>query len=200
MSHTNSTTNYQLPQFVGTDTPGWLTDVNGAMADIDAAIYARQQAVATNSNDIASLSSRMSTAESDLSVAESDIETLEGSVNTLNTTVGDQGVAISNNTSNISALNTTVSDIQSKVPVQTAVTMAAASWNASDEYEFADASITANSIITLGVAVGCTAAEMAAFNAASLRPVSVTAGTGFTVHADGDVPNIDIPVVIVREG
>ena len=35
MSHTNSTANYNLPQFVGTDTPAWLTDVNGAMSAID---------------------------------------------------------------------------------------------------------------------------------------------------------------------
>lgn len=35
MSHTNSTTNYNLPQFVGTDKPTWLNDVNGAMSAID---------------------------------------------------------------------------------------------------------------------------------------------------------------------
>lgn len=38
MSHSNSTANYNLPQFVGTDTPAWLTDVNGAFEDIDSAI------------------------------------------------------------------------------------------------------------------------------------------------------------------
>ena len=35
MSHTNSTTNYNLPQFIGTDKPTWLNDVNGAMSAID---------------------------------------------------------------------------------------------------------------------------------------------------------------------
>ena len=35
MSHTNSTTNYSLPQFISTDKPAWLTDINGAFADID---------------------------------------------------------------------------------------------------------------------------------------------------------------------
>lgn len=35
MSHTNSTTNYSLPQFITTDKPGWLTDINGAFSDID---------------------------------------------------------------------------------------------------------------------------------------------------------------------
>ena len=42
MSHTNSTTNYSLPQFITTDKPAWLTDVNNAYADIDAGIYAAQ--------------------------------------------------------------------------------------------------------------------------------------------------------------
>lgn len=40
MAHTNSTPNYNLPQFLGTDKPAWLTDVNNAMSDIDAAIAA----------------------------------------------------------------------------------------------------------------------------------------------------------------
>lgn len=35
MSHTNSTTNYSLPQFIGTDKPAWLTDINGAFSTID---------------------------------------------------------------------------------------------------------------------------------------------------------------------
>ena len=39
MAHTNSTTNYNLPQFISTDKPAWLSDVNGAMSDIDTAIH-----------------------------------------------------------------------------------------------------------------------------------------------------------------
>lgn len=38
MAHTNSTTNYQLPQFLPTDKPAWLVDVNPAYAAIDTAI------------------------------------------------------------------------------------------------------------------------------------------------------------------
>ena len=44
MSHTNSTTNYNLPQFVTTDKPAWLTDINNAFYDIDAAIKAAKTA------------------------------------------------------------------------------------------------------------------------------------------------------------
>ena len=35
MSHTNSTTNYSLPQFVTSDKPAWLTDINNAYLAID---------------------------------------------------------------------------------------------------------------------------------------------------------------------
>ena len=38
MSHTNSTTNYSLPQFLTTDKPAWLTDVNNAYLAIDTAM------------------------------------------------------------------------------------------------------------------------------------------------------------------
>lgn len=37
MSATNKTANYELPKFVGTDKPSWLTDFNGAMTKIDTA-------------------------------------------------------------------------------------------------------------------------------------------------------------------
>ena len=42
MAHTNSTTHYELPQFVTTDKPAWLTDFNGAMSAIDTGIYNAQ--------------------------------------------------------------------------------------------------------------------------------------------------------------
>lgn len=39
MGHTNTTTHYQLPQFVSTDKAGWLTDVNEGYEKIDTALY-----------------------------------------------------------------------------------------------------------------------------------------------------------------
>ena len=44
MSHTNSTANYSLPQFISTDKPAWLTDVNNAYSAIDTAIKAASDA------------------------------------------------------------------------------------------------------------------------------------------------------------
>lgn len=42
MAHTNSTTNYNLPQFLPTDKPAWLTDVNAAYASIDIGMHNAQ--------------------------------------------------------------------------------------------------------------------------------------------------------------
>lgn len=44
MAHTNSTANYNLPQFLSTDKPAWLTDINNAFYDIDAALKANADA------------------------------------------------------------------------------------------------------------------------------------------------------------
>ena len=44
MSHTNSTTNYSLPQFITTDKPAWLTDINNAFLAIDNGMDAAKDA------------------------------------------------------------------------------------------------------------------------------------------------------------
>lgn len=44
MSHTNSTTNYALPQFLTTDKPAWLTDINNAFLAIDNGMDAAKDA------------------------------------------------------------------------------------------------------------------------------------------------------------
>lgn len=198
MSHTNSTANYALPQFVGSDTPGWLTDVNSAMADIDAAIYARQQGVSTNANNITALDSRLTTAEGAISDAEADVTNLQGRMTAAEGTISSNTTAIGDNTANISALNTIVSGIQAKMPVIVNVTLNAADW-ASGVYTIADAAVTANSIINLGIAADPSAADAEAFQKANIQPGVITAGTGFTIKAIGDVPASDIAVVYTRQ-
>lgn len=47
MSATNKTSNYNLPEFVGTDKPSWLTDFNGAMTKIDTALHKLSQGQAS---------------------------------------------------------------------------------------------------------------------------------------------------------
>lgn len=202
MSHTNTTTNYNLPQFIGSDTPGWLTDVNGAMSAIDAAIYARQTSIATNSNDIASLGGRMTTAEGKIANLESDINTpvtgLDARMTQAESDIGDNASNIATNTGDISALNTAVSNIQAARPRIVDVTLAALDWNAG-EIAIADANVTAKSIINIGLAANPAGTEINAWNEAVIVPGTVTPGVGFTIKTNNVTPTIDIDVTYTRE-
>ena len=55
MAHTNSTANYELSQFLGTDKPAWLVDYNGDMLKIDTALKANADAEAASAEDIQEL-------------------------------------------------------------------------------------------------------------------------------------------------
>lgn len=62
MSHSNSTQNYGLPQFVASDKPAWLTDINSAYADIDTGIHNAQAAADDAQDDATQALSDASTA------------------------------------------------------------------------------------------------------------------------------------------
>lgn len=98
MSATNSTTNYQLPQFIQTDKPSWLGDFNGAMRDIDTQMKTNADGVAANAANITTLGSSVSTNTSDIS-------TLNTNVSTLSSTVSTQGSDISSLQSSVSTLS-----------------------------------------------------------------------------------------------
>ena len=61
MSHTNSTTNYNLPQFVGTDKPTWLNDVNGAFSAIDTQMKANADSATSASTTATTASNAVGT-------------------------------------------------------------------------------------------------------------------------------------------
>ena len=73
MSATNKTTNIELPLFIGTDVPSWLTDWNGAMTTLD--------------TNIATIKSNAETAKSDAANAEESAAQTAQSLITLNNTV-----------------------------------------------------------------------------------------------------------------
>lgn len=98
--HSGETTNYDLPQFVGTDKPTWLGDFNTAMASIDAGM-------AENASDITSLGTRVTSAESAASQASTDVASLTSTVSTLSSNVQSATTTANNAQSTAtSALNT----------------------------------------------------------------------------------------------
>ena len=70
MGHTNSTTNYGLPQFLTTDKPAWLTDINGAMSDIDTGLHTAQSDATTAGNNATQALSDASAAATAASAAD----------------------------------------------------------------------------------------------------------------------------------
>ena len=87
MAHTNETTNYELPIFLGTDKPSWLNDFNGAMTDIDTQMKANADAAAAAYNKadgadgaVTALAGRVTTAEDDIDTLEGKVSTLEGDI------------------------------------------------------------------------------------------------------------------------
>ena len=95
MSATNSTTNYALPIFIGTDKPAWLVDWNSAMTDIDAAIKGVdtdvQGAIVDISglnSTVASHTSTLSTISGQITVINTNLNSATGNINTINSLIG----------------------------------------------------------------------------------------------------------------
>ena len=74
MGATNTTTYYNLSQFIGTDKPAWLQDYNGDMLKIDTAINAAKVA-ADNAANAAS-------------AAQGDATSALGNIASINTIIG----------------------------------------------------------------------------------------------------------------
>ena len=95
MSATNSTANYNLPVFLATDKPAWLTDWNGAMNAIDTAIHTAhatadgaQTTAGTATADIATINASLSTITSNISSLTTTVNGNTGSINTINSLIG----------------------------------------------------------------------------------------------------------------
>lgn len=101
MGHTNSTTNYALPQFIGTDKPAWLTDVNSAFGTIDTSIKDASDSAAGAASAAAAAASTAGSAQTAAANAQ--------------TTATNAATLAGNNSTAIAALQSTVSALQSTV-------------------------------------------------------------------------------------
>lgn len=84
MSHTNSTTNYGFPQFLGTDKPTWLGDVNTAYADIDRQMKVNADAAATADTKATAAAGAVSDLTPRVSDLESNVDGLADEISNLN--------------------------------------------------------------------------------------------------------------------
>lgn len=99
--HTNSTSNYELPQFIGTDKPQWLTDINQAFVSIDTAIHAVSVLANLNSTKIGDLNDLSTDNKIDLVSA---INEVDSHTDSNTNTIAGHTTAISANTTAIGNL------------------------------------------------------------------------------------------------
>ena len=122
MSATNKTTYYELPVFIATDEPKWLTDWNGAMNIIDGAIAEAKSAAdnaqtTANANALAiqGLGDSVSTISTALSTLTTTVNTLNGAVNTINELLGN-GTPTTTDKTIIGAINELKAEIDALAP------------------------------------------------------------------------------------
>lgn len=82
MASTNKTTNYLLPQFIGTDKPTWLGDINSAMSAIDTQMKANADAAsaAAATANAAAPNSTVESIAGDVSQLQNDVTQLQNDV------------------------------------------------------------------------------------------------------------------------
>ena len=118
MSSTNKTSNLELSQFIGTDSPKWLTDYNSDMQKIDAGVSAVQtQADATDlvvsghTSSIQSNTQSISDQQTAITSLRADVTAAQGSINTINSLIGN-GEPTTTDKTIIGAINELAAEIE----------------------------------------------------------------------------------------
>lgn len=104
MGATNSTTNLQLPQFIGTDKPSWLGDFNGAMLKVD-------NFAGKAESDIGTVTATANAAKATAEAAEAAVGALETTVEQHTTEISDAMADIASIEADITAINNKIIDI-----------------------------------------------------------------------------------------
>lgn len=117
MSSTNKTTNLELSQFIGSDSPKWLTDYNADMEKIDAGyqtVKAQSDAtdlvVGGHTSSISTLQSTVTDQGTAITDLRTDVNGNSGSINTINSLIGN-GEPTTTDKTLIGAINELNSDI-----------------------------------------------------------------------------------------
>ena len=82
MAATNTTSNYDLPVFLGTDKPSWLVDWNGAMNAIDKALHELSQGQAAGVTK-QYVDDKISTVTSAIQAVSKNVETMQTALTAL---------------------------------------------------------------------------------------------------------------------
>lgn len=96
MSYANGTTHYNLPQTVGSDKRDWF-DTNEAFADVDAALHTAYEVSDNAASDITTIKSTILDLEATDTTLRNDVDTNTGNITALNTSVTNLSNTVSDN-------------------------------------------------------------------------------------------------------
>ena len=189
MSHTNSTSHYSLPQFVGTDIPTWLGDFNAAMTAIDNGI----NSAATTAGSASTTAAQAST---DAAAAQASANSAINSAASASQAASDAAAAVTAEKERAEGAETAI--INSIPSTTVNMTLYAETWN-NGSYTITNDLITSTSNQEIVTAVGITADQYNALSAAVIVDGGQSAGS-LTIKALGTVPTIDVPIRIIFRG
>ena len=189
MSHTNSTSHYSLPQFVGTDIPTWLGDFNSAMTAIDNGI----NSAATTAGSASTTAAQAST---DAAAAQAAANSAISSAASASQAASDAAAAVTTEKERAEAAETAITNSIPSTTVST--TLYAATWN-NGAYTITNDLITSTSNQEIIPAVGITKDQYKAMSAAMIVDNGQTTGS-MTLKALGTVPTVNIPIRIIYRG
>lgn len=112
---TNKTTNYELPQFIGTDKPSWLGDFNEAMSTIDTGMHDNATAIDGVESASQTATSTANQALQGVSSLSDTVSSQGSAITTINSTLTSQGTAISSIDGRVTTLETDNVNIKNKI-------------------------------------------------------------------------------------
>lgn len=115
MAHTNSTTNYSLPQWVGSDKPTFLGDLNTAFSDIDGQMKTNADNITIAKDTADNAQTSADDAQDDVDALALRVDTAEGNITTNATNIGLNTTAIGNLSTSISTINTALDGKQATI-------------------------------------------------------------------------------------
>lgn len=127
MSFTNSTPNYGLPQYVGTDKPTFLGDFNNAMTAIDTALHNNAQNAGEGLTELQQAQAALTETQETLTEVQTEVANVSGIAATVNQNV-QQALTAANDAT--TAANSATSQIQ---PAVTAANQASADAQAAQQ-------------------------------------------------------------------
>ena len=127
MSFTNSTPNYGLPQYVGTDKPTFLGDFNNAMTAIDTALHNNAQNAGEGLSELQQAQAALTETQETLTEVQTEVANVSGIASTVNQNV-QQALTAANDAT--TAANSATSQIQ---PAVTAANQASADAQAAQQ-------------------------------------------------------------------